>query len=41
VIITVQANDTLSSIALNYAVTMQSIKDYNGLSTDSVFTGQS
>jgi len=41
VIITVQANDTLSSIALNYAVTMQAIKDYNGLSTDNVFVGQS
>ncbi len=40
VIITVQENDTLSSIALNYAVTMQAIKDYNGLSTDNVFVGQ-
>ena len=41
VIITVNANDTLSSIALNYAVPMQAIKDYNGLSTDNVFVGQS
>jgi hypothetical protein len=37
----VQENDTLSSIALNYAVPMQAIKDYNGLSTDNVFVGQS
>jgi LysM repeat protein len=37
---TVQANDTLSSIAANYAVSMQSIKDFNGLSTDSVFLDQ-
>ena len=36
---TVQANDTLSSIALNYAVPMQAIKDFNGLSTDNVFNG--
>ncbi len=41
VTITVNANDTLSSIALNYAVPMQAIKDYNGLSTDNVFVGQS
>ena len=41
VIVTVQENDTLSSIALNYAVPMQAIKDYNGLSTDNVFVGQS
>jgi LysM repeat protein len=39
VILTVQENDTLSSIALNYAVPMQAIKDWNGLSTDSVFFG--
>jgi LysM repeat protein len=38
--VTVQANDTLSSIALNYAVSMQSIKDFNGLATDNVFIGQ-
>jgi LysM repeat protein len=37
---TVQANDTLSSIAINYGVSMQSIKDWNGLSTDSVFVDQ-
>jgi LysM repeat protein/ribosomal protein L40E len=34
----VQANDTLSTIATNYGVSMQSIKDWNGLSTDNVFT---
>jgi LysM repeat protein len=33
---TVQANDTLSSIAINYGVSMQAIKDWNGLSTDNV-----
>ena len=37
---TVQANDTLSSIASNYGVKMQAIKDFNGLSTDSVFIEQ-
>lgn len=36
---TVQDNDTLSSIAANYAVPQQAIKDYNGLSTDTVFVG--
>lgn len=40
VVITVQENDTLSSIALNYAVPMQAIKDWNGLSTDNVYVGQ-
>jgi LysM repeat protein len=39
--ITVQENDTLSSISLNYAVSMEAIKEYNGLSTDNVFLGQS
>jgi LysM repeat protein/ribosomal protein L40E len=38
--ITVQENDTLSSISLNYAVSMEAIKEYNGLSTDNVFLGQ-
>jgi LysM repeat protein len=37
---TVEANDTLSSIALTYQVSMQAIKDFNGLSTDNVFLGQ-
>lgn len=41
VVVTVQANDTLSSISLNYAVSMQAIKDWNGLSTDNVYVGQS
>ncbi len=34
---TVQANDTLSAIAINYGVSMQAIKEWNGLSTDNVF----
>ena len=38
--LTVQENDTLSSIAANYAVSMQAIKDWNGLATDNVFIGQ-
>lgn len=37
---TVQANDTLFGIAQNYNVSMQSIKDYNGLLGDTVFEGQ-
>lgn len=36
---TVQANDTLSSIAANYNVPQDAIKFYNGLSTDNVFVG--
>ena len=40
VTITVQENDTLSSISANYAVSMTAIKEYNGLSTDNVFIGQ-
>ena len=39
VIYTVQANDTLSSIANNYAVPQDAIKSYNSLSTDTVFLG--
>jgi hypothetical protein len=38
---TVQQNDTLSSISFNYNVPQDAIKFYNGLSTDSVFIGQS
>jgi LysM repeat protein len=38
--ITVQENDTLSSISLNYAVPMDAIKEFNGLTTDNVFLGQ-
>jgi LysM repeat protein len=38
--ITVQQNDTLSSISLNYAVSMAAIKEFNGLTTDNVFIGQ-
>ena len=37
---TVQANDTLSTISLNYNVPQDAIKFYNGLSTDNVFIGQ-
>ncbi len=37
---TVQANDSLSTISLNYGVSMQAIKDFNGLSTDGVFIDQ-
>ncbi len=37
VVYTVQADDTLSSIAHRYGVTMQAIKDWNGLSIDTVF----
>jgi len=40
VAITVQENDTLSSISLNYAVSMAAIKDFNGLTTDNVYVGQ-
>lgn len=36
----VEANDTLFGIAQNYAVDMQSIKDWNGLTADTVFAGQ-
>jgi LysM repeat protein/ribosomal protein L40E len=37
---TVQANDTLSGIHINYNVSMQAIRDWNGLSTDSVMLDQ-
>jgi len=37
--VTVQEGDTLSSIAANYAVSMDAIKEYNGLTTDNVFVG--
>ncbi len=36
---TVQEGDSLSTIAANYGVSMASIKSWNGLSTDSVFFG--
>ena len=35
---TVQANDTLSTIAASYGVSMTAIKEWNGLSTDNVYT---
>jgi LysM repeat protein/ribosomal protein L40E len=38
---TVQANDSLSSIALSYDVPQDAIKFYNGLSSDNVFLGTS
>jgi LysM repeat protein len=34
---TVQANDTLGTIAANYNVSQDAIKEWNGLTTDSVF----
>jgi LysM repeat protein len=37
---TVQANDTLSNIAINYGVSMDAIREWNGLSVDSVQIGQ-
>jgi LysM repeat protein len=36
---TIQSNDTLSSIAATYKVTVQSIKDFNGLTSDNVIAG--
>ncbi|MBU4226014.1 MAG: LysM peptidoglycan-binding domain-containing protein [Chloroflexi bacterium] len=36
----VRENDTLSSISLNYNVSMAAIKEWNGLSTDSVYLNQ-
>lgn len=40
VTITVQSTDTLSSISLNYDVPMEAIKQWNGLSTDTVYLNQ-
>jgi LysM repeat protein len=37
---TVEDTDTLSGISLNYNVPISAIKEYNGLTTDSVFSGQ-
>lgn len=39
VVITVQDGDTLSSIAANYGISPDDIKEYNGLTTDNVFIG--
>ncbi|MBI5966140.1 MAG: LysM peptidoglycan-binding domain-containing protein [Chloroflexi bacterium] len=39
--ITVQENDTLSSIAANYAVSADAVKTFNGKTTDNVFIGES
>lgn len=36
----VEANDTLFAISQNYAVEMQTIKDWNGMTGDTVFEGQ-
>jgi LysM repeat protein len=36
----VQANDTLFGIASNYGVDMQEIRDWNGMTGDTVFEGQ-
>ncbi len=38
--ITVQDGDTLSTIAANYAVPPEAIKEFNGKTTDNVFTGE-
>ena len=35
----VQEGDTLSTISLNYAVPMEAIKEYNGLVSNTVYTG--
>lgn len=40
VTITVQSTDTLSSISINYNVPMDAIKQWNGLSTDTVYLNQ-
>ncbi len=37
---TVGENDTLSGIARNYNVSIETIKEYNGLTSDIVFSGQ-
>lgn len=37
---TVQENDTLSSISANYAITIAVLKEYNGLVSDTVRSGQ-
>ena len=37
----VNANDTLGFIAANYNVSMEAIKEYNGLTSDIVYSGQS
>jgi len=33
-------NDTLSGIAANYAVSVETLKNYNGLTSNNIFTGQ-
>jgi LysM repeat protein len=40
VIVTVNETDTLSSISLNYGVPMAAIKEFNGLTTDTVYLDQ-
>lgn len=40
VLYTVEANDTLGSIAANYNVRAAAIQDFNGLNSDTVFLGQ-
>ena len=37
---TVTANDTISGIARSYNISIQTLKDYNGLATDIVYQGQ-
>lgn len=36
----VQANDTLGGISRNYDIPMDTIKEYNGLTSDTVYSGQ-
>ncbi len=36
---TVQANDTLSSISANYNISVESIKNFNGLTSDIIYEG--
>ncbi len=33
-------NDTLSGIATNYAIAVETLKNYNGLTSDNIFSGQ-
>ena len=39
IVYTVQENDTLSSISINYAVPMEAIKEFNGMVNNTVYSG--
>ncbi len=41
VVYTVQENDTLSSISINYNVSMEAIKEFNGMVNNTVYSGLS